>query len=228
MRRRIRKKPVRVQFATIPSTTIRERGTSTAAVAAKAADDGRPARAARPARARPVRDRDAVARARDPHAGGGEHPLGVVAARPRLDDRGRPGREQAGQQHARLDWADAPAAAYSIPRSAPPATANGGKRPSVASIRAPMRTSGSAIRSTGRRRIDASPSSVHRPPSCPASQPGSSRISVPALPTSIVPAARAAARSPTPCTTMESARRSTRAPSACTAASVELVSAAAR
>ena len=42
MRRRMRKKPVRVQFAPMPSMTIRERGTSTAAAAWKAADDGSP------------------------------------------------------------------------------------------------------------------------------------------------------------------------------------------
>ncbi len=41
------------------------------------------------------------------------------------------------------------------------------------------------MRSTGRRRIDSSPSSVNERPSCAASQPGSSRSSVPALPTSI-------------------------------------------
>ena len=75
---------------------------------------------------------------------------------------------------------------------------NGAKRSSRASIRAPIRRSGSAIRSTGRRRIDSSPSSVQLPPGWPASQPGSSRISVPALPTSIAPAAGAAARSPVP------------------------------
>ena len=42
MRRRIWKKPVRVQFAPMPSITIRERGTSTAAAAWKAAEDGSP------------------------------------------------------------------------------------------------------------------------------------------------------------------------------------------
>ena len=42
---------------------------------------------------------------------------------------------------------------------------NGGKRPSVASMRAPIIPSGSAMRSTGRRRIEASPSSVNVEPS---------------------------------------------------------------
>ena len=127
-----------------------------------------------------------------------------------------------------LIWAEATGSSYSIPWRALPVTVNGGKRPSVASIRAPISASGVATRSTGRRRIDASPSSVQLPPSCPASQPGSRRISVPALPTSIAPATGAAARRPTPRITSEPSRRSTSAPSACTAASVEFVSAASR
>ena len=123
--------------------------------------------------------------------------------------------------------AEATGSSYSMPDSGRPVTMNGGKRPSRASMSAPMSPSGTATRSTGRRRIEASPSSVQLPPSCPASQPGSSRISVPALPTSISPAG-AAARRPGPRTTSESARRSTSAPSACTAASVEFVSSASR
>ena len=42
MRSRMRKKPTRVQFAAMPSTTMREPGTSTAAAAWKAAEDGSP------------------------------------------------------------------------------------------------------------------------------------------------------------------------------------------
>ena len=53
--------------------------------------------------------------------------------------------------------------------------------------RAPIARSGSITRSTGRRLIEASPSSVNVRPSWPASQPGSRRMSVPALPTSIGP-----------------------------------------
>ena len=59
-----------------------------------------------------------------------------------------------------------------------------GSRPTpVTSIRAPIRPSGSATRSTGRRRIDSSPSSYGGPPGPRAIR--SKRISVPALPTSI-------------------------------------------
>ena len=67
-----------------------------------------------------------------------------------------------------------------------PSTVSGVKRPSRASqLARPWRPAGAATRSTGRRRIDASPSSVQRPVGWPASQPGSRRSSVPALPTSI-------------------------------------------
>ena len=84
-----------------------------------------------------------------------------------------------------------------------------------------------AIRSTGRRRIDSSPSNVHSPPGCPASHPGASRISVPALPTSMC--ASAAARSPGPrMVSVPGAPSSTSAPNARTASSVERVSAASR
>ena len=102
-----------------------------------------------------------------------------------------------------------------------PCTVNGAKRLSVASIHAPISRSGFAIRSTGRRRIDASPSSDHSPPGCPASQPGASRISVPALPTSMC--ASPAARRPGPriVSVPGSAPSSTSAPHARTALSVE-------
>ena len=107
-------------------------------------------------------------------------------------------------------------------------TMNGGKRPSRASSEAPISDNGSATRSTGRRRIDASPSSIHAAPGWPASQPGSRRISVPALPTSIAPVTGAGARSPGPRTTSSPGRSSTSAPSACTARRVERVSSASR
>ena len=84
------------------------------------------------------------------------------------------------------------------------------------------------IRSTGRRRIEASPSSVNVRPSWAASHPGSSRISVPALPTSIAPGGCSASRSPVPRTTTPSSRTSTSAPSAATACSELSVSAACR
>ena len=117
---------------------------------------------------------------------------------------------------------------YSIPRSGIPCTVNGAKRPSRASIHAPISRSGDATRSTGRRRIDSSPSKVHLPPGWPASQPGASRISVPALPTSMC--ASAAARSPGPriVSVPGVAPSSTSAPRPRMALSVEHVSAASR
>ena len=124
--------------------------------------------------------------------------------------------------------ADATGSVYSIPCSGAPCTVNGAKRLSVAEIQAPISRSGMATRSTGRRRIDSSPSSVHVPPGWPASQPGASRISVPALPTSRC--ASDAPRRPgprmvsVPC----SPPCSTSAPSLRTAFSVVRVSAASR
>ena len=58
-----------------------------------------------------------------------------------------------------------------------------------------MSSSGIATRSTGRRRIDSSPSSVNDP-LWPTSSPGSSRISVPALCTSIGPSGGVQAAQP--------------------------------
>ena len=56
-----------------------------------------------------------------------------------------------------------------------------GARPSVVSTRAPMARSGSATRSIGRRRSDASPSSVRSVPRAPATRPAPRRIVVPEL-----------------------------------------------
>ena len=72
---------------------------------------------------------------------------------------------------------------------------SGVKRPSRASSRAPIAASGARDAVDGRRRMLSSPSSTQLPPSgCPASQPGSSRSSVPALPTSIAAPGRAPRR----------------------------------
>ena len=59
-----------------------------------------------------------------------------------------------------------------MPLSAEPRTRSGGRRPSRQSTSAPIRRSGSAIRSTGRRRIDSSPSKVHSPDRLPRQPPG--------------------------------------------------------
>ena len=109
-----------------------------------------------------------------------------------------------------------------------PWTVKGGRCPPVASITAPMAASGPAMRSTGRRRIELSPSSVKRRPSWPASHPGSSRMSVPALPTSMGPSGWSAPRRPAPRRTTSSPRCSAIAPTARTAPRVERVSAASR
>ena len=64
-----------------------------------------------------------------------------------------------------LTWALATGSSYSMPWSARPSIRIGGKRPSVTSISAPIRRRGSAIRSTGRVRIEASPFIRQSPPS---------------------------------------------------------------
>ena len=102
-----------------------------------------------------------------------------------------------------------------------------GGRPSLSPSTAPISRSGIATRSTGRRRIDSSPSSVNDP-LWPTSRPGSRRMRVPALWTSIGASGARSPRSPQPCTrrrVVASSRRSTRAPSASTAARVASVSA---
>ena len=98
-----------------------------------------------------------------------------------------------------------------------------GGRPCV-STETPMRRSGSAIRSIGRRDRDSSPTSSKRP-SCPARIPASSRISVPALPQSIGSPGARSPRRPAPRTTsVVSPSSTTSTPSARTAASVDSVS----
>ena len=101
------------------------------------------------------------------------------------DGRGAVGGER-GQQHARLDLGagDGQLVGDRAQARAAHASAAGSAR-RVRCSSAPIWRSGSAIRSTGRRRIDSSPSSVNERPSWAASQPGSRRSSVPALPTSI-------------------------------------------
>ena len=229
MRCRIRKKPVRVQFAAMPSSTIREPRTSTAAAAGNAAEEGSPGTCSGPSSSSSWAEtvmRSPSRAIRTPAAAN----IRSVWSRDGIGSTTVVGPDASSPASSTHDftWPDATGRTYSIPRSGLPVIVNGGNRPSRAAICAPICSSGTATRSTGRRRIDASPSTVQAPPSCPASQPGSNRISVPALPTSIGAAAGAAARRPGPRTTSESGRRSTSAPSAATASSVEFVSAASR
>ena len=129
--------------------------------------------------------------------GAQQHALGVVAAARGLADRRRAVGGERRQQHARLDLGARdrqlvgdraqPRAAEPQRREAPLARV-AARRPSGAAARRPGRP--------GRRRIDSSPSSVNERPSWAASQPGSSRSSVPALPTSIGPPGSRASRRP--------------------------------
>ena len=96
-----------------------------------------------------------------------------------------------------------------------------GKRPSVAaSVRAPIRSSGSSTRRIGRWRNEASPSKVAAIGQ-PATAPSMSRHPVPELPKSSAAAGSAKPATPTPRTIHAPApRRSRKAPSACTAFAV--------
>ena len=196
IRSTIRTKPVRVQFALMSVTTIREPLTRIAAAMWNAADDGSPGTwIVAELELVVLGQLDPVAVAGDPAAGAGEQALGVVAARLGLDHRRRAGGQQPRHQHARLDLRRGhrqrvldPAQRHAVHAERREAVVAGPRS------RRPSARSGRGDRSTGRRRIDSSPSKVHSPPGWPASQPGASRISVPALPTSMC--ASAAARSP--------------------------------
>ena len=185
----MRKNAVRVQFRPMSLDHDRaNRATSAAAAAMKAAEDGIAGHgAARRARARRPRRPDTVSPSRSNGTRARhEHPLGVVAAARRLGDAGRaPTARSAGDQHARLDLRAGHGQLVVDPVQGAPRDRGRGEAP-LARVerRAPIGRSGTAMRSTGRRRIDSSPSSVHDPPGCPASQPGSRRSSVPELPTS--------------------------------------------
>ena len=159
---------------------------------------GRRGRRSRPASSRSAGRTTTVSPSRRTiGAGGGQHPLAVVAARQRLDDPRLALGEQAGEEQAGLDLGAGDRQLVARSRAAARrGSRSGGSRSSRRSGRRPSRRSGTATRSTGRRRIESSPSSVHSPPSCPASQPGSSRSRVPALPTSIAAGGPAQADAP--------------------------------
>ena len=172
------------------------------------ADPGRARRRARPRtprrRCRPARsavrdssrwppgDLHGRAVANDGHAERLERALRMIPGRRRFDDPGAPGRVQAREQHARSSpGRSAPPARARFPWSPPPSMVSGG-RPPAASIRAPMRVSGSMTRRIGRRCSESSPPITLRN-GCPARIPASSRIVVPELTAS---SGASAARSP--------------------------------
>ncbi len=230
IRSTIRRKPVRVQLTLTSSSTIREPGTSTAAATQKAAlerspgtaIDSSPSSSTRRTVTRPPSrsiGAPAAASIRSVWSRlgfGSTTVVGSAVLMPAISTHD-------------LTCAVATGSTYSIPRSSAPWTVNGGKRSSVASIVAPISRSGIATRSTGRLRIELSPSKVQLVPGRAASQPGSSRISVPALPTSIGPSGGCGSCRPVPrISSSPGPVRCTSAPTAWTAASVELVSAASR
>ncbi len=141
-----------------------------------------------------------------------QHPLGVIASRPGSITDGRRPRPAARRAAGTTSpGRSPPAARYSIPLQRARRDLER-RQASLARPRSrrPSARSGSAIRSTGRRRIDSSPSRIQRPPGCPASQPGSRRIRVPALPTSTLAGRRAPAQADTLDPQLERARASRR------------------
>ena len=139
-----------------------------------------------------------LARAADADAELGQQPLGVVAGRVRLDHGGRAARSRRARRAgsptspARSRPAARTRSAAARRRRFAPAR---GRRSSSTS--APMRRSGSAIRSCGRIVSDSSPTSSNVP-RWPASRPQVSRSTVPALPQSIGAAGATSPRRPTP------------------------------
>ena len=159
MRSAIRTKPVRVQFALMSVITIREPLTRIAAAMWNAAEDGSPGTWMSPSSSsscwvtlirspsRAIRT-PARASSRSVWSRLGSGSITVVV----------PSASSPAISTHDLTCAEATGSVYSIPRSGMPCTVNGAKRLSVASIHAPISRSGFATRSTGRRRIDASPS----------------------------------------------------------------------
>ena len=253
IRFRIPSSPTRVGFRPTPSSRTRLPGMTSAATMRNAADEKspgtlKPTGSSRSAGRTAIRRGGSVAPDRQP----GPRRLRGRRARPPPRASARCGRARARARSPRsspsaarpasrthdLTWALATGSRYEIPCRREPLTLSGGRRSSRASTFAPISRSGRTTRSTGRRRIDSSPSSVHSPASCPASHPGSRRRRVPALPTSIAsgsaPAPAPGPRNPIPSTLRSSAPDgsasvvSTPAPSARTASSVERVSAESR
>ena len=160
------RKPVRVQLRPTSSTTHPRAGHED-----RRGGDGTPPRTGRRARTTSSSSSSSTLGTvtRTPsrctrHAGAAQHPLGVVAARRAARRPWSRRRPAARDQHARLDLRARDRQLVVDRRAAARrATVNGGKRP-VARLDAarPCARSGSAMRSTGRRRIEASPSSVQR------------------------------------------------------------------
>ena len=153
---------------------------SVAATTSGAADETSPGTSSSPARGAPPARRSRSRAHRDA-AGGLEHPLGVVARRHRLEHgrsrRRGPGARRADRRlHLRArDGRLVARRASAAPRS-PAGVAVRGLDAGAHAAAA------SATRSIGRRESDSSPVSSKRRPSCPASRPGSRRMSVPAFP----------------------------------------------
>ena len=157
---------------------------------------------------------DRVALALERRARPQQHPLGVVAASGPARSPSSASVDRPASSTHDLTCALATGSRTRSRCSCAPCTVNGGNRPSRASIRAPISSQrlGDPVDRTPADRLVAVERELR--PCWNASHPGSSRISVPALPTSIRPAGCWALRSPHPRITARrrrAARRSRRA-----------------
>ena len=225
-RRRTPRSAVRVGFRPTSSISMREPGRAAAATSQKAADEKSPGTTSvRPCRRWPPVTETVRPSTRDVAAERRQRPLRVVARRGRLGDAGRAVGVQAGEQHGALDLGARHRRAGARWRAARVPWIVSGGWPSVASMRAPIRSSGSITRRIGRRDSDASPISV-AVNGWPARTPASRRIVVPELPASSGPAGERSCPKPRPSrVTVPSARSSTSTPSPRRQASVERQSA---
>ena len=178
------RKPVRVGLTPTPWSRSSEPGSSVAATRNGAAEEKSPGTSRSSGAQPPPAARRSAAAAgastRAPRAG--EHPLGVVAARRRLDDGRRPAvRVEPGEEHAGLHLrarhrqlvADRRAAYRRLDRGA--ARGRPSSRPRAHRRAAARRSARAAAgRATRRRRARSCPS-------CPARMPASRRISVPGV-----------------------------------------------
>ena len=159
IRSRTSSRPVRVGFTPTPRSTISEPGTSVAAAMKNAAEEKSPGTSTSPSSMRRMPDTDM----RPPSLR-----TSTPAARSITSVWSRDGRcsttvvslsasRPASSTHD-FTCALATGSSYSIPCRSAPSTTIGGKPPSRKSTLAPMRRSGCATRSTGRRRMLSSPS----------------------------------------------------------------------
>ena len=155
---------MRPGFTPTPRRNTVDSGTSVAATMKNAAEEKSPGTSiGSSARPRGRLQLDSRAVPCDPRAAGAQQALRVVARRRRLDDGRRAAGVQRGEQHARLHLGRGDGQLVRDPGQRVAARSSSGGQPSSLATSAPISRSGVAMRSIGRRRIDASPSSMNGP-----------------------------------------------------------------